>query len=93
MESIQEAFSNIQGKAQDYLNSHSDLIWADESVTSNWDTHSASKSLEKDELETKTISKIPEEPPHLKMTETNTQTQYEGQKYKSIYFNEKPLDF
>ena len=53
MESIEEAFSNIHGKAQDYQNSHSDVMWGDESVTSNWDTHSASKNLEKVELETK----------------------------------------
>ena len=35
---------------------------------------------------------MPEAPPHLKMTETNTQTQYTEQKYKSVYVNEKPLD-
>ena len=33
---------------------------------------------------------MPEEPPNLEMTETNTQ--YTGQKNKSIYVNEKPLD-
>ena len=33
---------------------------------------------------------MPEEPPNLKMTETSTQ--YTGQKYKTIYVNEIPLD-
>ena len=62
MESIEEAFSNIHGKAQDYLNSHSDVMRGNESVTSNWDTHSASKNLEKGELETKRYRKCLKNP-------------------------------
>ena len=50
MEMIEEAFSKINERAQDYLNTHSDIMWGTGSVTSDWDTLSASKELTEEEF-------------------------------------------
>ena len=92
MDSIEDSFSKIIEKAQEYLNCHSDVMWGTGSEASDWDTHSSMQELNEDPMDTNTVLKNPTGPlahdPYPQPPNTEP-------KYKfcpPLYPNEKPLD-